>query len=132
MDDSATNLLVVNRLISSCMQISDNVPFISIGENNEREWGHNCIRISENVMLTKMSAKKGIKLFKKIVVKAIVKDYKRLDDMNVVVLENPDVITPEKSKNHLELWTSSRINDAVKLKGKHVLIVVIRGGTYPG
>ena len=103
MDDSATNLLVVNRLISSCMQISDNLPFISIGENNEREWGHNCIRISENVMLTKMSAKKGIKLFKKIVVKAIVKDYKRLDDMNVVVLENPDVITPEKSKNHLEL-----------------------------
>ena len=36
----------------------------------------------------------GIKLFKKRAVAAIVKEYTKLDDMNVLVPENPDVITP--------------------------------------
>ena len=33
----------------------DNVPFTSIGENKEREYSHNCLRIATNFMFTLMS-----------------------------------------------------------------------------
>ena len=36
-----------------------------------------------------MSENKGIELFKENAVSAIIKEYKKLDDMNVLVPENP-------------------------------------------
>ena len=50
-----------------------NVQFKRIGKTKQCEWSYDCLRISENVMFTKMSAKKGIKLFKEHIVAAIVK-----------------------------------------------------------
>ena len=54
-------------------------------------------------MFTQMSAKKAIKSFTDCAVVAIVKEYGKLDDMNVLITENPDVLTHKKSENHLEL-----------------------------
>ena len=53
----------------------DNVQFTSIGENKEREWSNNCLRISTDVISTQISAKKGIKLFKERAVASTVKKY---------------------------------------------------------
>ena len=78
----------------------DNVQFTSIGENKEREWSHYCPRIDMNLVFTQISEKKGIKIFKQCAVADILKQFKQLDYINVVVLENLNVLTPE---NHLEL-----------------------------
>ena len=51
----------------------------------------------------KMSAKKGIKLFKDRAVTTIVNLYTQLNDMNVMSPENPYVLAPPKIENHLEL-----------------------------
>ena len=64
---------VVNRLDMRFNGKSyDNLQFTSIGENKEREWSHDCLRVAMNAMFTKMSAKKGIKIFKERAVSAIV------------------------------------------------------------
>ena len=52
---------------------NENVQFKNIGENKEREWSHDCLRIASNVTFTQMSAKKGIELFKERTFVAIVK-----------------------------------------------------------
>ena len=83
-------------------------------------------------MFTKISTKKGTILFKERSVADIVKEYTQRYDLNVLGPENPNFLTPNKSENHLELWTSSSINDAVKLKGKNVLPVIHIGDTDPG
>ena len=36
----------------------DNVQFTSIGENKEREWSHDCLRITTNVMFTQFQRRK--------------------------------------------------------------------------
>ena len=76
----------------------DNVQFTSIGENKERGWSHDCLRIALNVMFTQMSAKKGITLFKDHAFAATVKEYKQLDGMDVMGPENPNVITPKQKQ----------------------------------
>ena len=82
-------------------------------------------------MFTQMLEKKIIKLFKEREFVAIIKKYKQLENINVVIPETPNAIRPEQKRNNLDIWTSSRRNDAVKLKGKHVLMVLHRGVTYP-
>ena len=86
--------------MSSCY---DNVKFTSISENKQHEWSRDFISMATNVVFTKMSAKKGIKLFNECTVVDNVKGYTPLEDMNVVGPDNPDVITPEQNKNNLEL-----------------------------
>ena len=53
-------------------------------------------------MFTQMSAKKAIKLFKERSFAFIFKGYTQLEYMNVVVPENPNVLTPEQKKNNLD------------------------------
>ena len=79
----------------------DNVQFTSIGENKEREWSHEFLRIAANVMFTQMSAKKGVKSFKGHIVASTIKEYTQLYDMNVMGPENPDVITPKQKRKPL-------------------------------
>ena len=47
-----------------------------ISKQKKREWDDDCYRIAVNIMLTKISAKQGIKQFKEQVVDEIVKEYK--------------------------------------------------------
>ena len=51
-------------------------------------------------MFKKISSKKGIELLKERAVVDIVKEYKQLDYINVVLPENPDVPTPGKNKKN--------------------------------
>ena len=52
-------------------------------------------RIATNSMFTKLSAKKGIKLFNEIAVAAILKAYTHLENMNVAVPGNLNVLNPK-------------------------------------
>ena len=51
----------------------NNIQLTSIGKNKECEWIQDCLRIAANVMFTKMSANKEIKLFKDCKVANVVK-----------------------------------------------------------
>ena len=94
----------VNRLdMSFNGKYYDNVKFTSIGENKEREFSHDCFTIAPNLMFTKMSAKKGIELFKESALTAIVKEYTQLGDINVVGRKIKMRLHPNKGESHLEL-----------------------------
>ena len=103
----------------------DNVQFTSIGENKERGWSHDCLRIALNVMFTQMSAKKGITLFKDHAFAATVKEYKQLDGMDVMGPENPNVITPQKKQKELRAVNHIKEKRCGNIKGN-------RGGKCPG
>ena len=96
----------------------DNVKFTSIGENKENEWSHDCIRIATNDMFAQVSAKKLIKLFKERAVASIVKKYTHLDNLNVVVPENLDVLTPEQKRKSLRAVNLVKEKGFGKIKGR--------------
>ena len=72
-----------------------------IGKTKERKRSHNCLRISTNVMFTQMSEKKGIKLFMERTVTVILKEWTQIDNVNVVVPENPDALTPRHKRKSI-------------------------------
>ena len=61
----------------------------------KHEWNYNCLRVAMNVMFTKMSVNKRIKLFKEHAVSAIVKEYTKPKNMNIVGPKHDDVFTPK-------------------------------------
>ena len=61
---------------------AQDIQFLSISKQKQREWDDECYRTDVNVMFTQMSAKQGIKQFKERAVDAIIKEYKQVHDMN--------------------------------------------------
>ena len=80
-----------------------------------------------------MWAKKGIKLSKECTVSAIGKEYKQLDDINVVGPENPNVLIPEKEQKLLGAVNLIKEKRCGKIKGitrDNVLKALHIGGTH--
>ena len=83
------------------VKVYDNVQFTIIGENKDFERSNDCLRIATNFVFTQMSANIGILLFKDCRVAVIVKEYTQLEYVNVVVTENPDVLTTEQNRKQI-------------------------------
>ena len=54
-----------------------------------------------HVTFKQISANKVTKLFKESAVSSIVKEYTQLEYVNVVVTENPDVLTTEQNRKQI-------------------------------
>ena len=82
-------------------------------------------------MFTQISAKKGIKLFKERVVSDTVKEYKQLDDINVVGPGKTDVLTPGQKWKSLRAVNLIKEKLCGKIKGKTCADVSTHRGYIP-
>ena len=85
-----------------------------------------------NVIITQISAKKVIKLFKDHAVEFIVKGYTQLDNKNIVDPENSDVLTPEQNQISLRAVNLVKEKQCIKIKGRTCAESSTQRGTYPG
>ena len=65
-----------------------------------------------------MSAGKGIKLHGAKAVAAMFKEYKQLDDLEVLGSLNPDLLTPDQKRNALRAVNLIKIKRCGKVKGR--------------
>ena len=70
------------------------------------------------ICFTQMSAGKGIKLHGAKAVAAMFKEYKQLDDLEVLGRINPDLLTPEQKRNALRAVNLIKIKRCGKVKGR--------------
>ena len=61
-----------------------------------------------------MTANKGIKLLGEVAVAAMFKEYKQLDDLDVLGILDPDLLTPEQKRNALRAINLIKVNAMVK------------------
>ena len=72
-----------------------------------------------------MTAKKGIKLLGEVAVTAMFKEYKQLDDLKVLGILDPDLLTLEQKKNSL------RATNLIKLERDDKVLTIIER-YFPG
>ena len=57
-----------------------------------------------------MTANKGIKFLGKVAVAAMFKEYKQLNDVDVLGILDPDLLTPEQKRNALRAINLIKVN----------------------
>ena len=67
---------------------------------------------------TQMTANKGIKLLGEIRVAAMFKEYKQLDDLDVLGILDPDLLTSEQKRNALRAINLIKVKRDGKVKGR--------------
>ena len=65
-----------------------------------------------------MTANKGIKLLGEVAVAAMFKEYKQLDDLDMLGILDPDLLTPEQKRNALRAINLIKVKCDGKVKGR--------------